>query len=119
MIFTWDTNNLCIIFKWWRIHSTGSLVFSLLAVILLTAGYELVREMSRKYESRDVVIRGSKTRSSFDGGSRLDSGTETPLDDTYSSSPLWAGKDGQAPRQSKMVKALFYAVQVFYSFFIM
>jgi len=119
MIFTWDTDNLCIIFKWWRIYSTTSLILSLLGVVLLTAGYELIREMSRKYESRDTVARGSKTRSSFDGGPRLDSGTVTPLDDAYSSSPLWAGKDGQAQRQSKMVKALFYAVQVFYSFFIM
>lgn len=119
MIFTWDTNNLCIIFKWWRIYSTASLLFSLLGVVILTAGYELVREMSRRYESRDATV-GSKTRSSFDGGSRLDAGMETPQDDAESSSLLWAGRGGQSSaRQSKIVKALFYAVQVFYSFFIM
>ncbi|KAK5003711.1 hypothetical protein LTR28_009832, partial [Elasticomyces elasticus] len=50
MLFTWDTNNLCIIFKWWRVHSTPSLIWSLFAVMLLTAGYELVREVSRRYE---------------------------------------------------------------------
>ncbi len=37
-----------------------------------------------------------------------------------SSSLLWSGKNvGQAERRGKVVKAGFYAVQVFYSFFIM
>lgn len=52
MLFTWDTNNLCIVFKSWRITSTMSLIWSLLGVMLLTAGYELVREMSRRYEAK-------------------------------------------------------------------
>ena len=52
MLFTWDTNNLCIVFKSWRVTSTMSLIWSLLGVMLLTAGYELVREMSRRYEAK-------------------------------------------------------------------
>jgi copper transporter 1 len=51
MLFTWDTTDLCIVFPSWHISSTGSLVFSLLAVVLLTAGYEAIREMSRRYEA--------------------------------------------------------------------
>ena len=50
MLFTWDSTNLCIIFRQWHIHSTLSLVLSLVAVAALTAGYELVRDMSRRYE---------------------------------------------------------------------
>lgn len=50
MLFTWDTTDLCIIFRQWHIYSTLSLVLSLVAVAALTAGYELVREMSRRYE---------------------------------------------------------------------
>ena len=50
MLFTWDTTDLCIIFRQWHIHSTLSLLLSLLAVAALTAGYELVRELSRRYE---------------------------------------------------------------------
>lgn len=50
MLFTWDTTNLCIVFRGWRIEGTGSLIFSLVAIILLTAGYEAVREASRRYE---------------------------------------------------------------------
>jgi copper transporter 1 len=66
MLFTWDTTDLCIVFRGWRITGTGSLIVSLLAIILLTAGYEAVREASRRYEAyaagvesrRDGVGRG-------------------------------------------------------------
>lgn len=51
MLFTWDPTDLCIIFRQWHIRSTLSLIFSLLAVAALTAGYEFVREMSRRYEA--------------------------------------------------------------------
>lgn len=51
MLFTWDTTNLCIIFPQWHVHSTFSLLMSLIGVIVLTAGYEFVREMSRRYEA--------------------------------------------------------------------
>jgi len=51
MLFTWDTTNLCIVFRGWRIDGTISLIVSLIAIILLTAGYEAVREMSRRYEA--------------------------------------------------------------------
>lgn len=50
MLFTWDPTDLCIIFRSWHIRSTGSLILSLVAVAILTAGYELVREVSRRYE---------------------------------------------------------------------
>jgi len=52
MLFTWDTTNLCIVFRSWRITSTLTLILSLLGVIALTAGYEAVREASRQYEQR-------------------------------------------------------------------
>lgn len=50
MLFTWDTTDLCIVFRGWHISGTGTLIFSLLAIVLLTAGYEAVREISRRYE---------------------------------------------------------------------
>ena len=51
MLFTWDTTDLCIVFPSWHISGTTSLVFSLLAVVLMTAGYEAIREISRRYEA--------------------------------------------------------------------
>lgn len=50
MLFTWDTTNLCIVFKWWHIRSPLSLTLSLLAVVALVAGYEALRESIRRYE---------------------------------------------------------------------
>jgi hypothetical protein len=52
MLFTWDTTNLCIVFPSWRVTGTFSLIWSLIAVIALTAGYEAIREVSRRYEER-------------------------------------------------------------------
>ncbi|OBW67015.1 MAG: Uncharacterized protein AUREO_029240 [Aureobasidium pullulans] len=91
MLFTWDTNNLCIVFKSWRVTSTMSLIWSLLGVVILTAGYELIRELSRRYEAK----------------------VQREIDDL----PRRSAADAHA--KSKTIKAAFYAVQVFYSFFIM
>lgn len=56
MLFTWDTTNLCIVFRGWRIDGMGTLIFSLLAIVLLTAGYEAVREISRRYEAYEKRV---------------------------------------------------------------
>ncbi|KEQ92684.1 hypothetical protein AUEXF2481DRAFT_7424 [Aureobasidium subglaciale EXF-2481] len=91
MLFTWDTNNLCIVFKSWRVTSTMSLIWSLLGVILLTAGYELIREASRRYEAK----------------------VQKDIDD------MPRRNAANVYAKTKTIKAAFYAVQVFYSFFIM
>ncbi|KAF1353634.1 Ctr copper transporter family-domain-containing protein [Delphinella strobiligena] len=91
MLFTWDTKNLCIIFRSWHVTGTMSLIGSLLAIILLTAGYELVRELTRRYETiSQQEISSLPRRDSI-----------------------------QAQQKSKIVKAALYALQIFYSFFIM
>jgi copper transporter 1 len=51
MLFTWDTNNLCIVFKQWHVRGNISLMFSLLAVVLFCVGYEWLRGFIRKYET--------------------------------------------------------------------
>jgi len=52
MLFTWDTQNLCIVFRTWHITGPISLLLSLLAIIALSAGYELVRQLARNYETK-------------------------------------------------------------------
>lgn len=52
MLFTWDTTNLCIVFRQWHIRGTGSLVISLLAIVAITAGYEALRAAARRYDER-------------------------------------------------------------------
>ncbi|KAE9962986.1 hypothetical protein BLS_009814 [Venturia inaequalis] len=91
MLFTWSTQDLCIVFRGWHVHDTFSLIWTLLAIIALTAGYEGVRELSRRYEMETLI--------------RLEG--------------LPRGSRAQVERHSKIYKAFLYAVQVFYSFFIM
>ncbi|KAI1311449.1 Ctr copper transporter family-domain-containing protein [Xylaria venustula] len=50
MLFTWDTTDLCIVFRQWHVKGSASLVFSLLAIVAICAGYEALREGTRKYE---------------------------------------------------------------------
>lgn len=50
MLFTWDTTNLCIVFRQWHIRSTASLILSLAAIVILSIGYEGLRSLSRRYE---------------------------------------------------------------------
>ncbi|KAI9828722.1 MAG: hypothetical protein M1832_001827 [Thelocarpon impressellum] len=92
MLFTWDTRNLCIIFRQWHVRGIPSLILSLLAIVALTAGYELVRDVSRRYEARCAEDVGSLPRRGVRGG---------------------------IPEKGKLGRAALYAVQVFYSFFIM
>ncbi|KIV84684.1 hypothetical protein PV11_00453 [Exophiala sideris] len=110
MLFTWSSENLCIVFRQWRVTSTFSLILSLLAIVLLTAGYECVREISRRYEQKHSAEMAAYSTS----------GSSTPpLHE--SSSLLGVVRDSRAAaeRRGTIMKALLYAVQVFYSFFIM
>jgi solute carrier family 31 (copper transporter), member 1 len=54
MLFTWSTENLCIVFPQWRVTGLWSVLTSLLAVVAITAGYEAVRAAARRYESRET-----------------------------------------------------------------
>jgi solute carrier family 31 (copper transporter), member 1 len=51
MLFTWNTKDLCIVFRWWHISGTTSLIISLLAVVALGAAYEALRSATRRYET--------------------------------------------------------------------
>ncbi|RMJ12616.1 hypothetical protein BHE90_009332 [Fusarium euwallaceae] len=91
MLFTWDTKNLCIVFRQWHIRSTSSLVFSLVAVILLAAGYEALRSLSRRYEEAlDKRVRAAPRQN-----------------------------QGQADQRAHLIKAVLYALQNFYAFMLM
>ncbi|KAF8424690.1 Ctr copper transporter family-domain-containing protein [Tirmania nivea] len=102
MLFTWSTENLCLVFRWWHISSTFSLIMSLLGVVALSAGYEFLRELTRRLEAR------------------LDSTPHATSEET--SSLLPGSANAVATRRSQkahIIKATFYGLQVFYSFFIM
>jgi len=112
MIFTWNTQNLCVVFDWWQIKGPLSLIFTLVAVALLTAGYEAIREASRRYDAK-----------SAEGVNRLPPDTSDDTLGNDRSLRSWFARLGQnqagQEQRDKMIKAFLYAVQVFYSFFIM
>lgn len=92
-----------------------------MAVAALTAGYELVREISRRYETAAdrEVERDSKHLLASTDCSRT-SLLKLAQDDDERRLPMWLGRGSvTARRGSKTIKAALYAVQVFYSFFIM
>jgi len=65
MLFTWSTHNLCILTSTWRITSPLSLFLSLLAIVIMTSGYEAVKEFARRWETTTSPTSGlsnSKSR---------------------------------------------------------
>ncbi|OJJ79859.1 low-affinity Cu transporter [Aspergillus glaucus CBS 516.65] len=123
MLFTWSTKNLCIIFPQWRVTGPFSLFVSLVVIVLLTAGYEGVRRITRRYEAGHVQrLSGVGVSTSTEIADECASTTATAgLDDPDESSPLLVGRDPRrvAERRGRIALAALYAVQVFYSFFIM
>lgn len=64
MLFTWSTQDLCIVFRGWHVYNTFSLIWTLLAIVALTAGYEGVRELSRRYEMETLIrLEGTPSKS--------------------------------------------------------
>ncbi|KAG7293334.1 hypothetical protein NEMBOFW57_003382 [Staphylotrichum longicolle] len=91
MLFTWDTTNLCIVFRQWHITSNLSLVVSLAAIVAICAGYEALREAIRRYEAT--------------------------LSKRVDTAPRQSRE--QVSRQAHVTKAVLYGIQNFYAFMIM
>ncbi|KAK9378961.1 uncharacterized protein V2V93DRAFT_374634 [Kockiozyma suomiensis] len=51
MLFTWQTDSICVVFQWWRMYNRFTVAISFLGIVGLGVGYELVRELTRRYES--------------------------------------------------------------------
>ncbi|KAL1845260.1 hypothetical protein VTK73DRAFT_785 [Phialemonium thermophilum] len=105
MLFTWDTNNLCIVFRWWHVTNLASLIASLLAIVALVAGYEALREAIRRYET--WVNKRAETAPQ--------SATVTESTPFLSSGQTRGG----VSRRAHAIKAVLYGVQNFYAFMIM
>jgi copper transporter 1 len=91
MLFTWDYKNVCVVFRQWQITSPTSLIFTLLAVVALTAGYEALREGIRRYETWTSKLVETAPRQNRD----------------------------EATKRAHVVKSVLYGIQNFYAFMIM
>ncbi|KHN96452.1 CTR2 long splice variant [Metarhizium album ARSEF 1941] len=105
MLFTWDTTNLCIVFRQWHVRSTPGLLFSLAAVVVLSMGYEALRALSRQLEAR--VDRRLSAMPHDEQVTEI-----TPFLAPGSSHP-------DASRRGHLVKAVFYGLQNLYAFMLM
>ncbi|KAM7205799.1 TCU-2, variant [Naviculisporaceae sp. PSN 640] len=91
MLFTWDTKDLCIVYRWWHVDSTLSLVISLLAIVAFVAGYEALREGIRRFE-----ISSNKRAETVPRQNKV-----------------------EVTRRAHLLKSILYGVQNFYAFLIM
>ncbi|KAG2413824.1 hypothetical protein HFD88_003013 [Aspergillus terreus] len=123
MLFTWSPKDLCIIFRQWHVSGPFTLFVSLVVIVLLTAGYEGVRQVTRRYEAAHAqrlnAFTAAVTDNEIADESLRATGPSRPVPDA--SSPLLVGRDNRriVEQRGKIVLAALYAVQVFYSFFIM
>ncbi|KAL2829724.1 Ctr copper transporter family-domain-containing protein [Aspergillus cavernicola] len=126
MLFTWSTKNLCIVFSRWRVTGPLSLLGSLVVIVLMAAGYEGIRQVTRQYEAAQArrlsafsvaVVGNNEIADEAVTGNEAQNPTHEP----DASSPLLVGSDNRraVERRGKITMAALYAVQVFYSFFIM
>ena len=131
MLFTWDTQNLCVVFRWWHVRGPWSLLFTLIAVVLLGMSYEGLRHVARKFdESTAGTIRLECSSDPDDSGRRsppLATGKYTPsrntLERLYASETVCFVRVyvliGRLGRRRHIIRALFYGLQVFYSYLLM
>lgn len=61
MLFTWDSNNLCVVFKWWHVRTTLGLYLTLVSIVLLSAGYEYLRFRMRLIDNQASIANGVST----------------------------------------------------------
>ncbi|CAO3703221.1 unnamed protein product [Rhizopus stolonifer] len=52
MLFNWQIENTCVVFRWWHISGPLSLVFSCLAIFFIAAFYEWVRAYSSTLDTK-------------------------------------------------------------------
>ncbi|KAI9477408.1 copper transpport protein [Coemansia sp. RSA 989] len=97
MALNWDTDNVCILFDFWRITSTTSLVLSCAAVFVLGYLYELSRARVRFWEL-----------ATYSNGSAARAQLETPL----------VTADG-FDKRARWMRALLYGLLVAYSYSLM
>ncbi|KAK6459119.1 Ctr copper transporter family-domain-containing protein [Scheffersomyces xylosifermentans] len=91
MLFTWNWKNTCVVFKWWHIKTFPGFLLSVLAIVLFTAGYELLKAWFNRWQKSYVnTITGASATTS-----------------------------DVAIRRYTLKRSLFYGVQVGYSFLLM
>ncbi|KAI1354079.1 Ctr copper transporter family-domain-containing protein [Xylaria sp. FL0043] len=132
MLFTWDTTDLCIVFRQWHVKGSASLVFSLLAIVAICAGYEALREGTRKYESwlsNREVAHNSRARNERNEDRYQDNDPNHGPEPVAETTPFLgierigsgvsSSSESAVSQRARILKAILYGVQNFYAFMIM
>ncbi|KAI1429903.1 Ctr copper transporter family-domain-containing protein [Xylaria sp. FL1777] len=132
MLFTWDTTNLCIVFRQWHVRGTASLVFSLLAIVAICAGYEALREGTRKYELwllNQEAAHSSGAQNERNEDRYQDNDPNHGREPVAETTPflgierigagLSSSSEPSVSQRARILKAILYGVQNFYAFMIM
>ncbi|ELR10520.1 hypothetical protein VC83_04814 [Pseudogymnoascus destructans] len=103
MLFTWSTQDLCIIFRSWHITGPITLTISLLAIVALVAGFEALRATTARYDAALLKRRD-----------------ELPHEELAETTTLLPGQQ-QSLRdvRAKVVRSALYGLETFYAFMIM
>lgn len=91
MLFTWDYRDTCVIFHWWHIRSLAQFITSILAIALLSMGYEYCRFSFNKWHTSQLA--------SFQG--------------------LDGNRSGTTFKTFRLKKLIFYGFQIGFSFLLM
>jgi len=121
MLFTWDTTDLCVVFRWWHVRGPWSLFFTLIGVVFLGMSYELLRLAARKYDENifGQVRLGTPTHDDDTDRPPLTTGSgryPSPLHPTNTSMDSDTFRLG---RRRHIIRAILYGAQVFYSYLLM
>ncbi|KAM9914071.1 hypothetical protein OXX69_000971 [Metschnikowia pulcherrima] len=92
MIFTWEWENTCVVYKWWHVKTVQGFVGTLVAIVLLSMLYEFARSWISRWKARWTPTLSAQN---------------TPV------------LTGRAPKSLKIKLASLYAFQVGYSFMLM
>ncbi|KAG2234785.1 hypothetical protein INT48_006702 [Thamnidium elegans] len=52
MLFNWQIEDTCVVFRWWHIQGPISLILSCVAIFCIAAGYEWIRSYVSQIESK-------------------------------------------------------------------
>lgn len=96
MLFTWDYENVCVVFKWWHIYNAFDLVLSVIAIAVLAAGYEFLKYRYKQFVRKNRGFKG------------LPISANTPN--------VYLNK---VPQNFRLKHSLLYGFQVGYSFMLM
>lgn len=95
MLFTWDWKNTCVVYKWWHVKTFPQFLFTLVAIVLISAGYEFSKYWFAKWNKKNITYTNNNPNSPI------------VLNPEESSAVV------------KWLKSLIYGFQVGYSFMLM